>query len=31
MMHVGADSLTAIRIARSIRLGNCSGTMHICT
>ena len=32
MTQVGralADS--AIRIARSIRLGSCSGTVHICT
>ncbi len=31
MMHVGACSVTAIRIARSIRFGSCCGTVHICT
>ena len=31
MMQVGADSLIAMRIARSIRFGNCCGTVHICT
>ena len=29
--QVGARSVSAIRMARSIRLGNCSGTVHICT
>ena len=29
--QVGASAPTAIRMARSIRLGSCSGTVHICT
>ena len=31
MIAVGAPSLSAMRIARSIRLGSCWGTVHICT
>ena len=31
MMQVGRAWLSATRMARSIRLGNCWGTVHICT